>query len=260
MLQELVKFFINPVLQIFLVIMIFIFQKRPGKFFTGFVLYFYFVSIPLTGIVFHHLWKLDDSFKEEKNYDYAVVLTGGVDPKWFPKEKGSKNVTIDLKESYIFNAQAERFIKAIELVKSGKVEKIFYGNYVRTSNKGTVNTAIIVERFAIQNGVNEDQFIRYGENINNTRDEAKNLARHFQNNSNKNILLITSESHMRRAVALFEKQEFQLEFYSVQKRIPLFRDLLILKNYIPSIRGLRNTKNSYYELLGFLGYYFIGEI
>ena len=66
MLQELVKFFINPVLQIFLVIMIFIFQKRPGKFFTGFVLYFYFVSIPLTGIVFHHLWKLDDSFKKDE--------------------------------------------------------------------------------------------------------------------------------------------------------------------------------------------------
>ena len=140
------------------------------------------------------------------------------------------------------------------------MRKIFYGNYIRISNKGKVNTAKIVERFAIQNGVNEDQFIRYGENIINTRDEAKNLARYFQNNSNKNILLITSESHMRRAVALFENQKFQLEFYSVQKRIPLFRDLLILKNYIPSIRGLRNTKNSYYELLGFLGYCFIGEI
>ena len=260
MLQELVKFFINPVLQIFFVIIIFIFQKRIGKFFTGFVLYFYFVSIPLTGIVFHHLWKLDDSFKEEKNYDFAVVLAGGVDPMWFPKDEGSKNSPIDIKDFYTFNAAAERFFKAIELVNSGKVGKIFYGNYTVISNRGEVNTAKIVERFAIQNGVNEDQFIRYGENIINTRDEAKNLASHFQNNSNKNILLITSESHMRRAVALFENQQFQLEFYSVQKRIPLFKSLLILKNYIPSIRGLRNTKNSYYELLGFLGYYFIGEI
>ncbi len=260
MLQEIVKFFINPVLQIFLVIIIFVLQKRPGKFFTGFVLYYYFISIPLTSIVFQHLWKLDDSFNEEKTYDYAVVLAGGVDPMWFPKEEGRKNSLIDTKDFYIFNAAAERFFKAIELVNSGKVRKIFYGNYIRISNKGKVNTAKIVERFAIQNGVNEDQFIRYGENINNTRDEAKNLARHFQNNSNKNILLITSESHMRRAVALFKNQEFQLEFISVQKRIPLFRDLLILKNYIPSIKGLRNTKNSYYELLGFLGYYFIGEI
>ena len=260
MLQDIVKFFINPVLQIFLVIIIFVLQKRPGKFFTGFVLYFYFISIPLTGIVFQHLWKLDDSFNEEKTYDHAVVLAGGVDPMWFPKERGSENNAVDTKESYVFNAAAERFFKAIQLVKSGKVGKIFYGNYFRVSNEGTVNTAKIVEKFAIQNGVNEDQFIRYGDNILNTLDEAKNLARHFQNNSNKNTLLITSESHMRRAVALFENQGFQLEFFSVQKRIPLFRDLLILKNYIPSIRGLRNTKNSYYELLGFLGYYFIGEI
>ena len=62
-------------------------------------------------------------------------------------------------ESYVFNAAAERFFKAIELVNSGKVRKIFYGNYIRISNKGKVNTAKIVERFAIQNGVNENQFI-----------------------------------------------------------------------------------------------------
>ena len=113
MLQELVKFFINPVLQIFFVMLIYILKKRPEKYFIGFVLYFYFVSIPLTGIVFHHLWKLDDSFKEEENYDYAVVLAGGVDPMWFPEEQGSKSSLIDIKDFYIFNAAAERFFKAM---------------------------------------------------------------------------------------------------------------------------------------------------
>ena len=260
MLQELVKFFINPVLQLFLVILVFIQQKRPGKFFIIFVLYFYFSSIPLTGTLFHQLWKVEDTYDKDTTYDFAVVLTGGVSSQWYLKDSVKNTLSFNSHNYFMFNHAAERFFKGIDLVIAGQVDKLLYGNYVPKSNLGSFDTSELVKKFAIQNGLYEDQFIIYGHNVKNTLDEAIQFKNHMKNEKTDNILLITSQSHMRRAHGLFKKQGIDLDILSVQKRQLFKDDMLQIVNFVPSIRGLRSTKSSFYELFGFVGYFFKGKL
>ena len=70
MLQEIVKFFINPVLQFSILVLFFIKQKKPGKVLIGFIFYFYLLSIPMTGILFYTIWSVEDTYDEEKLKEY----------------------------------------------------------------------------------------------------------------------------------------------------------------------------------------------
>ena len=257
MLQEIVKFFINPMLQIFVVFLIFFRKRLLQREIVIFISFLYLISIP--GIIFQNFWKVSDSYKKNILYDAAVNLAGGVDHRWYAINN-KENSIINEDKYFVFNSAAERFFSGIEFVKSGKIKKIYYGNYVTESPKGPFDTSLIVKRFAMKNGIDENQFIIYGEKVKNTLDEAKHFKQINKNSFIENILLITSQSHMRRASSLFKKQGLDVDTYSVQKRIPLKTDILNMKNYIPSIRGLNSTKNGYYEFFGFLGYFIMGKL
>ncbi len=260
MLQEVVKFFINPVLQLFVLILIFIQQKKPGRIFIGLVIYFYFLSIPMIGIIFNTFWGVKDTYNEEKIYDCAVILTGGVNSQWYLKESVNKTSNLQSQNYFMFNNAAERFFKGIDLVVLGKVKKIFYGNFIPKSNMGSFDTSELVKRFAFQNGVKKNQFIIYGDKVKNTSDEAVQFKIYTENTQLNNILLITSHSHMRRANGLFIKQGIHADLISVQKPQSLKIEIFKLNNFIPSIRGLSSSKRSFYELFGFVGYFLLGKI
>ena len=260
MLQELVKFFINPVLQFFVVLLFFSKRIQLNKISIGFILYFYFLSIPFSGIVFHHNWKLEDSYNKDKMYDCAIVLTGGVSHQWYLKESVSKTLSSNFKNYFMFNYAAERFFKGIDLVLAGQVKNLFYGNFVSQSDLGSFDTSELVKRFAMKNGLSENQFTIYGDRVQNTLDEAIQFREEIKDRLSDDILLITSESHMRRARGLFNKQGIYIDTYSVQKIDESYSTILKINNFIPSINGLRQTKGSFYELFGFLGYYFTGYI
>ncbi len=259
MLQEVVKFFINPVLQVFAVFFILFRKSIYRKEVIFFISFSYLISVPITGIIFQHFWKINDSYKKNKIYDGAVVLTGGVEHRWYAK--GKQNSSTKRKDDYfIFTPAAERFFTGIQFIKSGKIKKLYYGNYVTESPNGQFDTSILVKRFAMKNGITENQFIIFGEKVKNTLDEAKSFSQLKNKSFTNNFLLITSQSHMRRAAALFKKAGVEIDTYSVQKRIPLLRDVLNIKNYIPSVRGLNFSKSGYYEFFGFLGYFFMGKL
>ena len=236
MLQEVVKFFIDPVIQFFIVLFI-VFQKKCfRKDLVFFISFLYLSSVPITGIIFQNFWKVHDSYKKNNRYKAAIILAGGVDQRWYAKGK-QKNFTIDEYEYFIFNPVAERFLTGIEFLKSGKIKKIYYGNYITKSPKGLFDTSLLVKKFAMKNGITDNQFVIYGENVRNTLDEAKYFKQSTSKYSADKFLLITSQSHMRRAAALFKRQGLEVDTYSVQKRIPLKTDMMNVKNYIPSIRG-----------------------
>ena len=105
MLQEFVKFLINPVLQFFLLVLLFFKLKKPKKLLFVFIIYFFFASIPLTGKLFHYLWKVDDTYDQNVIYDYGIVLTGGVESPWY-LENASKDTHFNLDNVYMFNYAA----------------------------------------------------------------------------------------------------------------------------------------------------------
>ncbi len=260
MLQEIVKFFINPVLQFSIFILFFIKQKKPGKVLIGFISYFYLVSIPITGIIFYTLWSVEDTYDEEKIYDCAVILTGGVNSQWYLKRLMNKTSNLQSQNYFMFNNAAERFFKGIDLVLLGKVRKIYYGNFIPKSDLGSFDTSELVKRFAIQNGVQKNEFVIYGNEVKNTLDEATQFKSSNKDIKLNSILLITSQSHMRRANGLFKKQGTHADLLSVQKPQPLKREIFKLNNFIPSIRGLNSSKRSFYELFGFIGYFLLGKL
>ena len=260
MLQEIVKFFINPVLQFSILILFLIKQKNPGKVIVGFIFYFYLLSIPITGILFYTIWSVEDTYDEEKIYDCAVILTGGVDSQWYLKRSLNKTSNFQSQNYFMFNHAAERFFKGIDLVVLGKVKKIYYGNFKPKSELGSFDTSELVKRFAFQNGVQKNQFIIYGNEVKNTLDEATQFQIYTEQTQLNNILLITSQSHMRRANGLFMKQGIHADLLSVQNSEPLKKEIFKLNNFIPSIRGLNFSKRSFYELFGFVGYFLLGKI
>ena len=260
MLQEIVKFFINPVLQFSIFILFFIKQKNPGKVFIGFIFYFYLLSIPITGILFYTVWIVEDTYDEEKIYDCAVILTGGVDSQWYLKRLMNKTSNLQYQNYFMFNNAAERFFKGIDLVLLGKVRKIYYGNFIPKSDLGSFDTSELVKRFALQNGVQKNQFVIYGNEVKNTLDEATQFKTSNKDIKLNNILLITSQSHMRRANGLFKKQGTDADLLSVQKAQAFNKEIFKLNNFIPSIRGLSSSKRSFYELFGFLGYFLLGKL
>jgi uncharacterized SAM-binding protein YcdF (DUF218 family) len=116
-----------------------------------------------------------------------------------------------------------------------------------------------VKKFALQHGVPEEKFIIYGEGVKRTLDEARQLKTYAVKNSIRDILLVTSESHMRRAAALFKKQGLSPDLYSVVKT-PSVLVLNKYKNYVPSHTGLKSSMGCLYELVGYLGYFFKGDL
>jgi len=255
---------INPLLYLFAgLLWLMIKLKGQRKLVFAITLYFYLVSIPITGILFWSVWKTEDTFKPEKLYDGVVVLTGGVDYNWYIEERVYRKLLFEPEQYFHFNRHSERIYSGIEFVKSGRAKIFLYGSWIPRvfiqDRYESFNTSELVKKFALQHGVPEEKFIIYGEGVKRTLDEARQLKTYAVKNSIRDILLVTSESHMRRAAALFKKQGLSPDLYSVVKT-PSVLVLNKFKNYVPSHTGLKSSMGCLYELVGYLGYFFKGDL
>ena len=238
--------------------------KRQRKLVIAITLYLYLASIPITGALFWCIWETDDTFKPEKVYDGVVVLTGGVDYNWYINERVYRKLLFEPDQYFRFNRQAERIYAGIEFVKSGQAKLFLYGKWVPRiliqDRYESFNTSELVKKFALQNGVHEEKFAIYGHGVNRTLDEAMQLKSFAEENSIHDLLLVTSESHMRRAAALFRNQGLFPDLYSVLRTPSIQATLTKLKNYVPSPKGLKSTMGCLYELVGYLGYFIMGDV
>jgi len=78
----------------------------------------------------------------------------------------------------------------------------------------------------------------------------------LEENKYKNVILITSEMHMRRALAMFNKVGIFPDSYSVDRT----NFEINWKDFIPTGGGARRIKVFLYELFGYVGYYLKGDI
>ena len=256
---------INPLLVLFAgLLWLMIKLKGQRKLVIAITLYLYLVSIPITGALFWSGWKTENTFKPEKVYDGVVVLTGGVDYNWYIDERVYRKLLFEPEQYFGFTRHAERIYAGIEFVKSGQVKLFLYGKCIprvfTEDRYESFNTSELVKKFALQHGVPEEKFIIYGQGVERTLDEAMQLKSFAENNSIQDILLVTSESHMRRAAALFRNQGLSPDLYSVLRTPSVLVTLTKLKNYVPSPKGLNSTMGCLYELVGYLGYFIMGDI
>jgi uncharacterized SAM-binding protein YcdF (DUF218 family) len=142
----------------------------------------------------------------------------------------------------------------IAFVKSGHAKSLLFGNWpAKKYDEGAV-----IRKFAEYQGLKEDEIKIYGD-IRRTLDEVNGVKIFLEKNKYKNLILITSEMHMRRALALFNRVGIFPDTYSVEK------DSYEVKNvawndFIPTFIGVKRVEGFLYELFAYVGYYLKGNL
>jgi uncharacterized SAM-binding protein YcdF (DUF218 family) len=263
-LQAIAKIFINPLLYIYAAFAIILFKSSIKlKLKLSITLIIYLISIEVTPNILLNLWSVKDN-KNQIKYDYAVILAGGVDFKWYLKKQVKNDLNLNFEQYFKFIGVEERIFTGIEIVRNGGAEKILYSNWVPSmqikNKKFMYNASQKSKDFSIKMGLPKSNFIIYGNKINRTIDEVNELKLFLRNKKSQNILLITSQSHMRRSLGLFKNKSISVDHYSVSKVDNILEVISSPKSYIPNINGLSNTQNFLYEFIGYIGYLIIGEI
>jgi len=129
--------------------------------------------------------------------------------------------------------------------------KCFFGNLSEDSFGETE----IIKRFVLSHGISAERFVTFGI-VKSTRDEAAAFRTIIENSRFKQLLLITSEVHMRRALDSFLKQGIEVDTFSVDR----YNRSVNWEEFIPSIAGVSLNQRILYEMYGWIGYYLQGDI
>ncbi|MFZ5775930.1 MAG: YdcF family protein [Thermodesulfobacteriota bacterium] len=252
--QDAVRFFLNPLFPAFLLLLWLLLKKERRR---GGVLallcYLYLVTIPCTAQVVMRRWEVEDTVDRSKRYDAAVVLGGVVDYKWYLRHStpGEREIFQGLANYQQFGQSAARVLMGASVIKSGLADKLLLSQV----SIRKVNETRIVQDFYRNQGIGDDKIAVHGR-VRNTLAEAKSIKAYCEQNNLKDILLITSASHMRRAAALFRKQGLEPALLSVSRQnTPITRE-----SFVPSADGLEATYSMLLELVGYSGYALRGDI
>lgn len=183
---------------------------------------------------------------EVKPLDIGIVLTGGL----MNEEKTPV-------ENLFLGAHADRFAQALLLYKEKKISKILIsGGDLKLISRPIESEGKLVAEFLIKCGVKPSDIILEGKSV-NTYENAKFTAKLVRKKyPNQRLLLITSASHLPRAIACFEKQNLTLTPYGADYVSKKRKFLLI--HLIPSIHALENAQALVHEWIGFLSYKIMG--
>lgn len=255
-LQGIARFMINPLLYLCLGCIWLVFKKRKLRLSVLLAAYVYFISIPFTGYVFSHVWKMNDTFNPDRGYDAVVVLAGVSGNYWHLNRDGLPYIPSDF---FASSETTDRILAGIYFVKSGNAKVLLIGDAVsRIKKQGTYKTydeGTLVRKLAADMGLTESQIKIYG-GIRRTTDEAEGVKHYISAYPRASLLLVTSEIHMRRAAAMFRKQGLNPDIFSVNRE----ETELDWKSFIPHAGGITKTENCLYEFVGFIGYYLKGNL
>jgi uncharacterized SAM-binding protein YcdF (DUF218 family) len=254
--QDVVNFLVNPLWYLLLGIILLIFIKKH-RFKVGILLflYAYLISIPFTGNVFSRAWRIDDSLNTKITYDAVIVLTGFSQSGWHLERSGIPYIAEDF---FAASSSTDRILAGIYFVTSGQAKNLLVGNWVIESSQYGATRKYEEGKFLLKlasdMGVENQQLHIYGR-VKRTLDEAEGVKRFVEENRMEKILLVTSEIHMRRALALFHKQELYPHTFSVNRVNPL-----TVRSFMPGGVGIETTRECLHELIGYIGYFLKGNL
>ena len=147
-------------------------------------------------------------------------------------------------------SDADRFFGGIKLYQAKKSDLIVFTGAKMPFSKTKLSEGEILKQYAIGYGVNpEDIFVT--DVVFNTFEESEAVFDLI--GEKKNIILVTSAFHMKRAKALFEKKGFSVIAFKVDyKTTPAIK--LNIFNILPNAGALSDTESAFRELLGRLYY------
>lgn len=253
--QATVQFLLNPLFPVFFLLLCFLLKRRRGRFGIFLLLvYLYVVSIPATSkLVMTHWWWVPDTVDFQKKYDAAVVLGGIVDYKWYARHTSSEDraMLAQLTCYHHLGARADRILMGTAVIKRGVAKTLLLND---VSVRGVNETRLLVD-FLHKQGITDEQIVVHGR-PSNTLHEARNMQEYAAQHGMRELILITSAHHMRRAAAFFSKKGPKPALLSTGRDLtPLSKE-----HFIPSSDGLEDTYLMLYELVGYGSYALLGKL
>ncbi|MBF0187351.1 MAG: YdcF family protein [Magnetococcales bacterium] len=249
-LQEIAKFFVNPMLYVTLGFLLAILFAKKGSRRPIVLLFllFYLFTVPAVPVLLNRAWRVDDTIRSDKTYDAVAVLLGVTHYGWHR----STHYLGAFPDLVMLNRSADRILAGLELVKSKRAGFLLIGDLDLTFYHETQRLLLLADQLEVP----RDRIIVFGP-VARTLDEARGVKRVFQNHPGWNdLLLVTSQSHMRRASALFRKQRLIPDIYSVE----LDETELRWRHFLPSSGAPSRMKRFLYEMVGYVGYWLLDDL
>jgi uncharacterized SAM-binding protein YcdF (DUF218 family) len=247
--QDVAKFLIDPLFYVSAgIVLLIFFKKHRLKIALSLGIYFYLTSITFTGQAFSKLWKVEDTFNPDITYDIVVVTTGVIDPRWYINRRELPYVPGDF---FAAIDDSDRILAGIYFVKSGHAKILLFGEWINDIFNGEAG---VVKKFASEMKLKDNQVRIYGQ-VERTLDEAKGVKLYVEKHPVKKLLLVTSQRHMRRALAMFRKQGLNPDVFSAPKEAPI-----TIESFFPDVDGIVKTEGCLYEVIGYIGYYVKGDL
>lgn len=224
-------------------------KQKAGKIFitVGVILLILFSSYPFPRFMLGSLEKqylamdCKDIMSNHPDIRYIVVLGGGI------AYENRLPIT-----SQFYSSSLVRVIEGIRLYyKIPNVKLILSGG----GRFDPITSAELMVKLSKEIGVDEENIIIENTSL-NTNEEAE-LIKHIVNRDA--FLLVTSASHMPRAMALFKQHGMKPIAAPTDHRIKKTR-LLNYNSLFPNGGNLGNTETAFYEYLGFIKERLAGHI
>lgn len=148
----------------------------------------------------------------------------------------------------------DRFFGGVDLAIANKANYLIFSGGKLPWEKGPISEGAFLKQKALSYGISDNRVL-VTKSVQNTYDEAlavNELLEHQLGLGRKNIILVTSASHMRRATMLFERIGLVVTPYPVDFRASI-SDLTPI-SFMPSAYALKDVEFSLRELLGRLYY------
>jgi uncharacterized SAM-binding protein YcdF (DUF218 family) len=180
-----------------------------------------------------------------QHYDVAIVLTGMV------ALRRSRPGHLE------FNEHVERILEGIRLVKRGAADKLLIVGGSGSLFNRRLSEARVLRTFALESGLRDEQVL-VEEVSRNTYESAVNATQIIRAGNYRQLVLITSATHMYRAVAAFHKQglfpqPYPVDFQTNGGDISLY-------DFIPSVQALDVMTDVVHEVIGLVMYRLQGYI
>ena len=153
------------------------------------------------------------------------------------------------------NGSSERLVESVFIIKKFDKAKVIFSGGSGFVNRPDLDHAKVAESFYKKIGIETNQII-FEDKSRNTYENIIYSKQIANPKINENWLLITSASHMKRALLIADKNNWKLIPYAVDfkniKNFKLIPNLELLKN-------LNSFQQALHEWLGLISYYLMGR-
>lgn len=250
--SKILGYLLSPYLWVIILFFIAFFQRNPRKTkrYLAFALgLFLFFSNNFIADEFMRLWEVpvqkESSLSE--NYDVGILLCGSI------IQQDKQN------DRFIFRANTDRFLQTLNLYKKGRIKKILVSGGAGLLTERNMLESSLLKQYMIGIGIPSADILidSLSDNTHqNALNSSKILKQFFPTGK---YLLITSSSHMRRAIACFENQGITCTPYPTNKitgkRLYTFQHL-----FIPGIHNILFYDTIIHESLGYVIYMIMGYV